>query len=167
MLIWLMSHLYALPRRPGSMTNGSRSQSPPLVPVQIGTNIRRTYSAARVVRQEAESHSVTNAGRAPPCEIRRYGRRTSSGTAAQLQADLGLLHDRSRTTVAGWPGAAGGVACVVVAAGRLDVFDVVAAPGYLARRRVCYGGFLNPGEQDPDVAERSYQGQYQGCGDYI
>jgi hypothetical protein len=39
---------------------------------QIGTNIRHAYSAARVVRQEAESHSVTNAGRAPPCEIRRY-----------------------------------------------------------------------------------------------
>ena len=116
MLIWLMSHLYALPRRPGSMTGGSRPQSPRFVPVrvlptpaslaprpstwpdrhvsrghkarpetddmrhpvyQIGTNIRRTYSAARVVRQEAESHSVTNAGRAPPCEIRRYARPAS------------------------------------------------------------------------------------------
>ena len=87
-------------------------------------------------------------------------------TAAQLRAELGLLHGSFRGD-SSWPGAARSVTCVVVAAGCLDVSDVVAAPGDLARRWICYGGFLNPGEQDPDVAERSYQGQYQGRGDYV
>src|SRR5215472_146570 len=125
MLIWLMSHLYALPRRarqhdkwvafavipalclsafflppqawpsrPSTWPDRNISRGHEARPetddmrhpaYQIGTNIRRTYSAARVVRQEAESHSVTNAGRAPPCEIRRYG---------------GPVHDRLGSAIA-------------------------------------------------------------------
>jgi len=89
-------------------------------------------------------------------------------TAAQLRAELGLLHGA-------FPGDSGWLAgrrwqrgmCRSGVAGCLDVSDVVAAAGDLARRWVCYGGFLHPGEQDPDVAERSYQGQYQGRGDYV
>ena len=69
-------HLARSPCKPRSRSSPRNGRyAPPGVPDRH--HIRRTYSAARVVRQEAESHSVTNAGRAPPCEIRRYARPAS------------------------------------------------------------------------------------------